>query len=131
MTRRREFITLLGGAAAWPLVARAQQGERMRRIGMLIHYSQTDREGQARITAFLDTLQRLGWTDGRNSPFHNASFRETHSRGQTASSCGYCQPLFGGPSIWRRLSGVPKAWLRCGSSSTSQSRFMVSRLVRE
>src|SRR5262249_51223993 len=65
--KRREFITLLGGAAAaWPLAARAQQPERMRRIGMLIHYSQTDREGQARIAAFLDTLQRLGWTDGRN-----------------------------------------------------------------
>jgi putative ABC transport system substrate-binding protein len=64
--RRREFITLVGGAAAaWPFVARAQQ-DRVRRIGMLILYSQTDREGQARIAAFLDTLQRLGWTDGRN-----------------------------------------------------------------
>jgi putative tryptophan/tyrosine transport system substrate-binding protein len=65
--KRREFITLLGGAAAaWPLAARAQQGERMRRIGMLMHYSQTDREGQTRIAAFLDTLQRLSWTEGRN-----------------------------------------------------------------
>ena len=64
--RRREFITLFGGAAAWPLAARAQQGERVRRIGVLTFYSQTDREGQARITAFLDTLQRLGWTEGRN-----------------------------------------------------------------
>src|SRR6476660_8496074 len=64
--RRREFITLIcGAAAAWPFVARAQQ-DRVRRIGMLILYSQTDREGQARIAAFLDTLQRLGWTDGRN-----------------------------------------------------------------
>jgi ABC-type uncharacterized transport system substrate-binding protein len=65
--RRREFITLLGGAAlGWPLAARAQQADRVRRIGMLIHYSQTDRESQTRIAAFLDTLQRLGWTDGRN-----------------------------------------------------------------
>jgi putative ABC transport system substrate-binding protein len=64
---RREFITVIGGsAAAWPLAARAQQSDRVRRIGVLIHYSQTDREGQARIAAFLDTLQRLGWTDGRN-----------------------------------------------------------------
>jgi putative ABC transport system substrate-binding protein len=63
--RRREFLTILGGAAAaWPLAARAQQS---RRIGGLIsNYSQTDREGQARIAAFLDTFQRLGWTDGRN-----------------------------------------------------------------
>ena len=65
--RRRDFVTLLGGAAfAWPLAAHAQQGDRVRRIGMLINYTQTDREGQARIAAFLDTFQRLGWTDGRN-----------------------------------------------------------------
>src|SRR5262245_64737998 len=65
--RRREFFKVIGGGlAAWPLVARAQQQERVRRIGMLILYSQTDREGQARIAAFRDTLQRLGWTDGRN-----------------------------------------------------------------
>src|SRR4029434_3780039 len=65
--RRREFITLVGGAAAaWPLTARAQQGERVRRIGVLILYSQTDREGQARIAAFLDTVRSLGWRDGRN-----------------------------------------------------------------
>jgi ABC-type uncharacterized transport system substrate-binding protein len=66
--KRREFITLLGGAAAsWPLAAGAQQpAVPVRRIGTLIHYSQADREGQARIAAFLDTLQKLGWTDGRN-----------------------------------------------------------------
>ena len=62
--RRREFITLVGGAAAWPLAARAQQP---RRVGVLIpFYSQTDRQGQASIAAFLDTFQRLGWADGRN-----------------------------------------------------------------
>jgi putative ABC transport system substrate-binding protein len=62
--KRREFISLLGGAAAWPLAARAQQP---RRVGMLISlYSQTDREGHASIAAFLDTFQRLGWADGRN-----------------------------------------------------------------
>jgi putative ABC transport system substrate-binding protein len=65
--KRREFITLLGGAAAaWPLAAAAQQSDRVRWISMLINYSQTDREGQARIAAFLDTVRRLGWTDGRN-----------------------------------------------------------------
>src|SRR6266508_3893002 len=63
--QRREFITLLGGAAAtWPLAARAQQ---IRRVGVLIaNYAQTDREGQANIAAFADSFQRLGWTDGRN-----------------------------------------------------------------
>jgi ABC-type uncharacterized transport system substrate-binding protein len=65
--RRREFITLLGGAAAWPLAARAQQGERMRRIGVLMNLTADDLEGQARLTAFAQGLQQLGWTDGRNA----------------------------------------------------------------
>jgi putative tryptophan/tyrosine transport system substrate-binding protein len=66
--KRREFITLLGGAAAaWPLAARAQPADRVRRIVALMGaYSETDREGQARFTAFFDTLQGLGWIDGRN-----------------------------------------------------------------
>ncbi len=64
--RRREFITLLGGAAAWPVTARAQQGERMRRIGALMGYPESDPEGQARVAAFRDGLQKLGWTEGRN-----------------------------------------------------------------
>ena len=65
MSSRREFITLLGGAAAWPLAARAQQLERMRRIGLLMGVAD-DREGQARVTALKQGLQELGWTDGRN-----------------------------------------------------------------
>ena len=64
---RREFITLLGdAAAAWPVAARAQQGEQMRRIGILVNVSESDREGRARFEAFLQGLQQLGWTDGRN-----------------------------------------------------------------
>jgi putative tryptophan/tyrosine transport system substrate-binding protein len=65
--RRRECITLLGGAAiTWPLAARAQQGERIRRIGVLMDLAESDPEGQARIAAFLQGLAQLGWTDGRN-----------------------------------------------------------------
>jgi len=63
---RREFLTLLGGAAAWPLAARAQQSERMRRIGVLHTPAADDAEGQARNTAFLKGLSELGWTEGRN-----------------------------------------------------------------
>src|SRR6516162_4045347 len=64
--KRREFITLLGGAAvAWPLVARAEQAERVRRIGLLMATAD-DREGQARVAALKQGLQELGWTDGGN-----------------------------------------------------------------
>ena len=58
--RRREFITLLGGAAAWPLAARAQQGERMRRIGVLMSTAADDPEDSARIAAFPQGLRRIG-----------------------------------------------------------------------
>jgi putative tryptophan/tyrosine transport system substrate-binding protein len=65
--RRREFITLLGGAAvAWPVAARAQQGEPVRRIGVLMYVGADDVEGQARLAAFTQTLKQLGWSDGRN-----------------------------------------------------------------
>jgi ABC-type uncharacterized transport system substrate-binding protein len=66
MIRRREFITLLGGAAACPLAARAQQGERMRRIGVLMTFGEGDPGGQARVAAFREGLRKLGWEEGRN-----------------------------------------------------------------
>ena len=67
MSNRREFITLLGGAAAaWPLVARAQQPERMRRIGVLTPWPANDAEARDRIAAFAQALQLLGWIDGQN-----------------------------------------------------------------
>jgi putative ABC transport system substrate-binding protein len=64
--RRREFISLVGSAAAWPLAARAQQRERIRRIGVLMNLAADDTEAQARLAAFLQGLQELGWTVGRN-----------------------------------------------------------------
>jgi putative ABC transport system substrate-binding protein len=64
--RRREFITLIGGAGAWPLVARAQQADRSRRIGVLTASVASDPDAQARHAALLQGLQQLGWTDGRN-----------------------------------------------------------------
>jgi putative ABC transport system substrate-binding protein len=64
--RRREFITLLGGAAAWPQAAHAQQGARLRRLGVLIPYAESDAEAQSEIAAFRQTLEHLGWRDGGN-----------------------------------------------------------------
>ena len=65
--RRREFITLVGGAAVgWPLVARAEQPERIRRIGALMNFRSDATEGQARIAAFIQALQKLGWNEGGN-----------------------------------------------------------------
>jgi putative ABC transport system substrate-binding protein len=66
MIRRRRFITLLGGAAAWPLAARAQPTDQKRRVGVLMHMSENHAEGQARVAAFREGLQELGWIDGRN-----------------------------------------------------------------
>jgi len=64
--KRRDFITLLGAAAAWPLTAGAQQGDRMRHIGVLMAYEQNDREGQTFVAAFWEGLRKLGWMESRN-----------------------------------------------------------------
>src|SRR6516162_3133028 len=64
---RRDFNTLLGGAAAWPLAARAQQGERVRRIGVLVGLDENDPLAKTSVSAFIQGLAGLGWTDGRNA----------------------------------------------------------------
>jgi putative ABC transport system substrate-binding protein len=64
--KRREFVTLLGGAAACPLAARAQQGEKVRRIGFVHDYVGSDPEGRRQAAAFREALQKLGWTEGQN-----------------------------------------------------------------
>jgi ABC-type uncharacterized transport system substrate-binding protein len=76
--QRRGFLTLLGGAAAgWPLAARAQQSDRVRRIGLLLPYIESDPQAQARVTAFRAALQERGWADGRNAGFE---FRYTEGQ---------------------------------------------------
>jgi putative ABC transport system substrate-binding protein len=64
--RRRTFIAGLGSAAAWPLIARAQQPDRMRRVGVLMEFLETDPQGKARFSGFTQRLAELGWTEGRN-----------------------------------------------------------------
>jgi putative ABC transport system substrate-binding protein len=66
MMNRREFVAVLGGAAAWPLVGHAQQPERVRRVGVLLVFAENDPQGQARVTAFAQALGRLGWVQGKN-----------------------------------------------------------------
>ena len=64
--RRRAFISLLGGAVVWPAVTRAQPSERMRRIGVLMFLAENDPVSKARLATFIEGLQQLGWTVGRN-----------------------------------------------------------------
>ncbi|MGB9324436.1 MAG: ABC transporter substrate-binding protein, partial [Pseudolabrys sp.] len=64
--RRREFITLLGSVAAWPIAARAQQPDRMRRIGVLMGFAESDPTAQSWVAAFRDALAKLGWSEGNN-----------------------------------------------------------------
>src|SRR5271154_1573333 len=64
--RRREFIALLGGAAALPVAARAQQSERVRLIGVLVAFAESDAAGQSEVAGFRDALKKLGWTEGDN-----------------------------------------------------------------
>ena len=73
---RRELIAALGCAVTWPLAARAQQPERMRRIGVLMGYAESDLGAQAFAAAFREGLQKLGWTEGRN-------IRDRHALGRT------------------------------------------------
>src|SRR5450432_700661 len=89
--RRRQFISVLGSAAVWPLALRAQQADKMRRVGVLPGgYRETDPEGQARIAAFLDTLRKLGWSDGRNVRVEVqwSSTEMDRIRGETAAVVG-------------------------------------------
>ena len=93
MMKRRQFITLLGGAAAgWPLAARAQQPERMRRIGVLLAAAADDAEFQARIGAFLQGLQQLGWTDGRNVRI-DTRWATTNADDIRRHAIGYREPI--------------------------------------
>jgi putative tryptophan/tyrosine transport system substrate-binding protein len=91
--KRREFITLLGGgAAAWPLAARAQQTERMRHIGVLMGYAESDQEAQAWVAAFQEGLQKLGWVGGRRINTRWAPPGDAESRQRFAKELVALQP---------------------------------------
>jgi len=84
--KRREFLTLLGGAAAWPAAARAQQGERNRRVAVFTALAPDDPENQSRIAAFQQEMQRLGWTEGQNLriTYHSVGSDAEHVRKEAA-----------------------------------------------
>src|SRR5438876_6192061 len=84
--RRREFITLLGGAAAWPFAARAQQGERVRRIGVIMGFAEDDEVWQAYLATFRQRLQDFGWSEGRNIRFDYQFTGESTERMRTAAT---------------------------------------------
>ena len=109
MRASAEFIMLLGGAAvAWPLTARAQQGERMRRIGILLPVAPDDAEFQTRVGAFLQGLQQLGWAIGRNVRIDTRwAGASAHRNSQTCGGIGRARAgRHSGP--WR-----PHSWDRC------------------
>ena len=112
MSSRRDFITLLGGAAAWPLAARAQQGERMRRIGVLMHTAADEPESQARLAAFMQGLQELGWAVGRNMRIDYRWIVGDAAPAQGRGGIGWARP--GGHS--------GRGWCDHPSTATSQSR---------
>ena len=92
--KRRDFLGVLGGGAtaAWPFVARAQQPAGVRRIGVLMAFAESDREGRAWIAAFLEGLQKVGWTVGRNIRIDTRWGQTTWIRGndtpRNSSRCG-------------------------------------------
>jgi hypothetical protein len=110
--RRREFITLIGStAAAWPLAARAQQPTRMRRIGVLAQGAANDPETAARLTAFVQGLQELGWSVGRNA---RIEYRWSAASFDLVRK--YAAELV---ALTQMLSWLPVAWA-CAPCSTSQ-----------
>jgi ABC-type sugar transport system substrate-binding protein len=81
--KRREFIALLGGAAAWPLAARAQRNDRLRRVGVIMGFAENDEVWQAYLATFRRSLQELGWTEGRNIRFDYRFTGESGERMRT------------------------------------------------
>jgi hypothetical protein len=122
--RRRAFITLLGGVAAWPLAARAQQADRVRRIGALMTQAADDPEGQSRLLALAQGLQESGWTIGRNVRIDTrwgAGDAERYRR--YAAEIVALAPdviLVNGPRPWRSCNRRPAACRSCSRMSPTR-----------
>ena len=134
--RRREFITLVGGAAAaWPLAARAQQGERVRRIGVLLPGTANDSEFQIRLGAFVQALALLGWDIGRNVSFDtrwatsNAAELDRDARVSIGAGLGPPIGIQKGPQLLTaRTSKYPPA--KPGALDLGRSKRLLGSLTR-
>jgi putative ABC transport system substrate-binding protein len=115
MIRRREFIVGLGGAAAWPLAARAQQRERMRRIGVLMPLDENDPVATTYVSAFTQALAGLGWADGRNLRMDLRWTGSNLNLPALARELLGLQPESSQPEPWRPLPSSG----RCGRSRSS------------
>ena len=108
MMKRREFIAGLGSAAVWPVVARAQQSERIRRIGVLMNGDENDPVQKARLSAFTQALADLGWTDGRNVRVDVRWYGSDINRSLAAimhHASRFCPPG------WRTHAVDPSVWI--------------------
>jgi putative ABC transport system substrate-binding protein len=130
--RRRDFVALLGGAAAsLPLAARAQQGEGMRRIGVLMASAADDSENQARMAAFLQGLAQWGWTDGRNIRIDtrwattNPDDLRRHATELAALATSWSLRV--APQPWRRCCRRPAPCRSCSWLSSTRSAPVSSR----
>ena len=135
--RRREFIAVMGGAAAWPMTARSQQSEQMRRIGVLMNAVAGDPQGQARIAAFQQTLQQLGWSEGRNvwsiaSPALRDAGGAGDSRQSRTMTRGQKRELAGGAASDEMISAAAGApiWKK-SLVAGSRSRTAVPETLRD
>jgi putative ABC transport system substrate-binding protein len=117
MMKRREFLTLLGGAAVtWPVAAGAQQVDGIRRIGVLTYWTADDAEGQARLAAFAQALKQLGWSEGRNlridTRWANADDIRRHAA-ELPRSRRMSSWLLLAPQPWRRCYRRPAPCRSC------------------
>ena len=133
--RRRDFIAALGGAAALPLAAHAQQPERMRRIGVLMAWAADDSESQARIAAFRQGLAQLGWTDGHNVriDIRWATPNADDLRRQAAELAALAPDIIlsgTAPQPWRRCYRRPAPCRSCSRLSSTRSAPVSSRAWR-
>src|SRR5947209_18597356 len=125
--KRREFIALIGASAAaapsflWPRAARAQQTDRVRRIGVFMNSAADDPEGQARNTAFVQALQQLGWTDGRNARIDTRWGTDYYDRIGLSEAC-----FSGARGRCRGSDGSAQAASACAGSGVLQSTAALS-----